>query len=234
MTHFFFGQLKSTNYSSPDEFPFDLTAIMSKRGRRNTRFKRPQSKTNAASPCEFEQLQESHDISVSGTSVSDQGNGSTAGKNDGEFVHGVEGGDNMRIVRPTAPLGKGSQEKDQLSNRSEQANIQNAGSSESVRESELMQSAETQPTQSSPPQRQSDSRELDDGYGDLDCDMENDEMWNDARELKLIELYRDCPFLWNKTLSSYQLRNKQEVSYNKFAGILGVTCKLLCKIIILN
>ena len=59
-------------------------------------------------------------------------------------------------------------------------------------------------------------------------------LWTEDRENRLIELYRKCPFLYDKTLPSYKLKHKKHVAYTKFGSTLGVpgmsyyVCGILC------
>lgn len=65
--------------------------------------------------------------------------------------------------------------------------------------------------------------EGDNGEADLDIDAESDAIWTPAREDKLIDLYRDCPFLYDKNSAGFVQRHKKDLAYAKFATILGVT-----------
>lgn len=208
---------------------------MSKRGRRNSRWKGPRSKADAPIPCETVLPSDSVVNNSADTPVSNGDSAFTADKLDGKVVHHVEGGDNIRSLKgrkASQQLGNGAPSIGGTPQNSEHVDpqvVESGGSVGTVRAPGLPKPSARQSAQNLQSQAQPASRELDDGYGDLDFDLDDDDddVWSDKRELKLIELYRDCPFLWNKTLSSYQLRNKQEVSYTKFAEVLGVTCELL-------
>ena len=49
-----------------------------------------------------------------------------------------------------------------------------------------------------------------------------EEMWTEDRENSLIELYKNCTFLYDKTLPSYKLKHKKHAAFNKFGVILGI------------
>lgn len=149
--------------------------------------------------------------------VSNGDNAPSAEKRNMEVTQNVDQaskGNGLAASQGTQQVGQGPGPADQLTQDAEHGTPQVVKTGGPVLPSGLLK----RPSTKSAP-AQSDCT---DGYGDLDLDLEDDELWMDARENKLIELYRDCPFLWNKTLSSYQLRNKQEVSYAKFAEVLGV------------
>lgn len=61
--------------------------------------------------------------------------------------------------------------------------------------------------------------------GDLDTDGEGDAVWTPAREDRLIDLFRECTFLYDKNTAGFLQRNKKELAYARIATLLGVTGK---------
>lgn len=57
----------------------------------------------------------------------------------------------------------------------------------------------------------------------VELDVEDSEVWTPEKEDKLIDLFRSCVFLYDKTAPGFLQRHKKEMAMAKFAGILGVT-----------
>lgn len=231
-------------------------AKMNKRGRRRaraTRFSAPVSKGSVeVAPVSTESTHRSTNTTVS------NGNNGVPGKNgEGEDAQHMETGDKGRsgqtanrkpqtanqVVQPSKQTASHRKQTGQGSNQTvntlaPQPPPAAQAPGGPVRPSGLSKRSGGQPA--APAHELNDDDDVygndgnddgvDGGDGDLDLDLddEDSDIWTDQRELKLVELYRDSPFLWNKTLSSYQLRHKKDVAYAKFAGILGVTSKIFC------
>lgn len=58
---------------------------------------------------------------------------------------------------------------------------------------------------------------------DNDSDGEGDTVWTPEREDRLIDLFKECTFLYDKNVPAFQQRNKKEMAHARFAAILGVT-----------
>lgn len=50
-------------------------------------------------------------------------------------------------------------------------------------------------------------------------------IWTSQREDHLIDLFRDCTFLYNKKIPAFQERHKKDKAYARMAEVLGVTGK---------
>lgn len=58
---------------------------------------------------------------------------------------------------------------------------------------------------------------------DAGGEVEDSEVWTPEREDKLIDLFRSCVFLYDKTAPGFLQRHKKDLAMAKFAKILGVT-----------
>lgn len=65
------------------------------------------------------------------------------------------------------------------------------------------------------------------GFASDLCDEtgENECVWAGGKEDKLIDLFRDCTFLYDKQAPAFQERHKKDKAIARFAEILGVTSK---------
>lgn len=56
-----------------------------------------------------------------------------------------------------------------------------------------------------------------------ESDEEGDLVWTSEREDRLIDLYKECTFLYDKNVPAFQQRHKKEMAHARFAELLGVT-----------
>lgn len=63
------------------------------------------------------------------------------------------------------------------------------------------------------------------GSGDACSTGESEIVWTAYREDKLIDMFRDCTFLYDKKVPAFQERHKKDKAIERFAKVLGVTRK---------